>query len=210
MTLDAKAPDPLCLPAFAALYAQARADQVIRAFSRRTNLVLAGTTTAVVGDGPVADALTTALTRIGSRVVRVAADPVVRLRARLAGLETTAQLSTTAGAHYIIATGESHPPLDPALDTALDTAAFAAVLADASPSGTALRSATGTPVRPHVDRAGETARVVSIPSPFPADLDEPPGLAWRIADLYLALSRLVADGGDPRAADLLIAEAVLS
>jgi hypothetical protein len=204
------APDPLALPAFAAAFAQARADQVLRAFSRRTNLVLSGSTTAVVGDGPLADALTAALTRIGARVVRVAADPVAGLRAHLAGLEAVDLAGLThaaATAHYVLATGESHPPLSPA--------DFTGVLADASVSATGLLPAGSDPVRAHVGRAaGSDARVVDVPPPFPpyaADDGTADGLAWRLADLVVALSLLWAEtDGDTTAADIRLAQELLA
>jgi hypothetical protein len=204
---DAAAPDPLALPAFGAVFAQARADQTVRAFSRRTNLVLSGSTTAIVGDGPLSDALASTLTRIGARVLRIAPDPVVRLRAHLAGLEAVDPAGlpyAAANAHYLLATGESHPPLSPA--------DFAGVLADASVAATGLAPLESEPVRAHVSRVPEgEARVVDVPPPFPTQAESADGLAWRLADLVVALTLLTAGAdGDPTAADTRLAEELVA
>ena len=207
ITVDAGGADPLALPGFGAAFAQARADQVVRAFSRRTNLVLAGATTAVVGAGPISDALTAALTRIGSRVVRVSDDPVTRLRAHLAGIgiaDVGALPEATRRAHYVVATGEGHEPVDP---TGVE-----AVLIDASLGGTGIVPTDGPVLRPRVRRAGgRGATLVDAPPPFPDDLDAGDGLAWRLADLVVALALLVAaNGGDLAAADALLAREVIA
>jgi hypothetical protein len=194
IAVDRAAPDAWATPSFAALFAQARADQVLRAVSARTNLVLAGTTADVAGDGPIADALATALTRIGARVVRVSTDPRTQLRAQLAGLGTAAG---PTGVHYFFATGEGHAPLSPGDLTG--------VIVDASPTGTAVtRPAQPGPARPGVDRDGERdAWVVDIPPPFAADASS---AQRRMTDALVTLSLL--SGADDL--DRAFAEAVLS
>jgi len=203
---DNAAAAPLSLPAFAALFAQSRADQVLRAFSGRTNLVLSGSTTVVVGAGILADALTTTLTRIGSRVVRVVDNPVERLRAHIAGLETASLdevTAVTARAHYLLTTGESHTPIDPR--------GLGAVVADASVGAAALRAIGGASVRRHVRRADEgDTRIVEMPAVFP-DHDEASGdLSWRLADLLIALSLSAAETGDLAAADECLAREAIA
>lgn len=187
------APDPWDVRSFAGLFAQARADQVLRALSSRTNLVLSGTTTRVVGDGPIADALAAALTRIGSRVIRASADPRTRLRAELAGLGT----DPAAHAHQTIATGEGHGPVDPGTVTGL--------LVDAAPRpGTGFAAGAGEPARPGVVRAGEReAWIVDVPPPF---ADDPDPSQRRMLDALVTLS-LLSGAGD---LDRAFAEAVLS
>ncbi|RKT33242.1 S-adenosyl-L-homocysteine hydrolase [Microbacterium sp. AG1240] len=206
ISVEADGADPLALPGFGAAFAQARADQVVRAFSRRTNLVLAGATTAVVGAGPIADALAAALTRIGSRVVRVSDDPVTRLRAHLAGIafaDVGALPETTRHAHYVVATGDGHDPIDPHRTEA--------VLIDASLGGTGLAPAGGPVRRPHVRRVGGASTVVDAPPPLPDDLNTIDALAWRLADLLVALGLLVAaNGGDLTAADARLAHEVIA
>jgi len=58
---------------------------------------------------------------------------------------------------------------------------------------------------------GRGATLVDAPPPFPDDLDAGDGLAWRLADLVVALALLVAaNGGDLAAADALLAREVIA
>lgn len=182
------------LPAFAALLASARTQQVLAGVSRRTNLTLAGSTAVVVGDGPLAAALRRALHRIGTHVV-AAAGPRTRVAAVQDGLRTLdpADLADLAaatgellggGRGHLLVTGEGHAPLDPTRLTG--------VLGDASLRATGFRRATrGTPVRPGVVRLG-SSWVVDLPTPLPDTLEGADALSWRVADVVVALLLLVA------------------
>jgi hypothetical protein len=88
---------------------------VLRSFARQTNLLLPSTHVLVVGAGPVADGLATALTRLGSRVEVSSDDPVALVAiahrsAVVARRIMTAQF-ISADVDVVIATGRSHPPL---------------------------------------------------------------------------------------------------
>lgn len=200
--------DPRGIPAFATLFAQARTEQVLRAISARTNLVLAGTRTAVVGDGALAAAIVASLTRIGSRVTVVAADPHARLRSHVTGLTTAAPDAlddVVARLDHVVATGEGHAPLDPAH--------LPAIVADASPDGSGLAPAAGESVRPHVRRvAAGGGWIVGMPQPYPADIDAASALEWHSIDLVVAVAVLttIHDGESRDAVSARLAEVVVS
>lgn len=198
ITADPGAPAPQSLPAFAVLFAHARSEQVVRAIARRTNLVLPAATVLVVGDGPIAEALTTTLTRGGSRIVRAAGEPVARLRAGLAGLRTVPPSAPWPAADHVIATGEGHAPVDPSV--------LRGVLIDASPDGTGLIAAGGRQVRPFVHRTAARTWVVDAPAVFDAGPTASPP-STRIADLLIALSilRVRTNDADARLARLVVA-----
>ncbi len=89
-------------PTISALDTAAWTEVVLRHFARRSNLLVASTPTLVLGDGPVAEHLASALATIGARVER--AD----------------ELRSTRGPHLIpaavavvFATGERHPVVTP-------------------------------------------------------------------------------------------------
>lgn len=175
ISADAAAADPRDLPAFAAIYAHARAEQIVRALARHTNLVLPAATALVIGDGPLADRLASSLAAGGSRVIRGIGDPVARLRAHLAGARTAT--APWPAADLVLATGEGHAPVDPASVTG--------VLIDASAEASGLLSSEGETVRPFVTRVGEGVWVVEAPGVFDAH-------ASHLADAIVALSILHA------------------
>lgn len=204
ITAADSAPDPRELPAFAAIFAHARAEQIVRALARRTNLVLPAASALVIGDGPVADRLAATLTIGGSRVIRGIADPVARLRAHLAGARTVDEPWPVAD--LVLTTGEGHSPVDPASVTG--------VLIDASVDANGLVPSAGDTVRPFVTRVGEGTWVVEAPGVF-----ETLGQSSLLADALVALSILTAraeNGGrfdelsDPALADAHLARLVLA
>lgn len=193
----ADGPDPGAHPAFRALFASARAEQVVRQLSSRTNLALAGTTAVVVGDGPLAERLTRTLTRIGVRVLRATDDPLVRLDAELAGLgHVPVSASGSTGAHYILLTGEGTAPIA--------AATLEGVVVDASADGGALDiGATRDASRPGVRIEGR-ARIVELDPPLPSGVHAGSGLQWRVLDALVALSILTARGEADRLATLAL------
>lgn len=199
---DATAPQSL--PGFAASFAHARSEQIIRALAQRTNLVLPGARVLVVGDGVLAETVAGALSRAGSRIVRASASPIVLLRSRLLGRETR-DLRYRDGrlsADHVIATGEGHPPLDPA--------SIDGVLIDASSDGSGVVPSTGDMARPHVRRTeGSGALVVDAPPVFPADLADAGPIDLHIVDLLVALSLLTRSLTDAEA-DAELARLVLA
>lgn len=176
---DAVAPDPRDLPAFAAIVAHARAEQIVRALARRTNLVLPAASALVIGDGPIADRLAATLDIGGTRVVREIADPVARLRAHLAGARLVTQ--RWPAVDLVLTTGEGHAPVDPASVTG--------VLIDASVDAIGLTPSSGDVVRPFVARVGDATWVVEAPGVF-----ETLGQPSPAADALVALSILTAHG----------------
>lgn len=198
---DADAVDPRSHGAFAALHAHARSEQVVRALARRTNLVLPAASALVIGDGPVAETIATALGRGGTRVVRAVGDPVVRLRAALAGTRHVPAGDPWPAADLVIASGEGHPPLDPA--------ALSGVAIDASPDGSGLRDAGGESVRPGVRQVAGQTWVVDAPGPF-ENGNAASARPTRIADLLVALSILRAGAAGAADADALLAGLVLA
>lgn len=181
---DPAAVDPLASRAFGVLYGHLRAEQVVLAVSARTNLTLAGSTIRVIGDGPLATALTTLLRRVGAAVVRSTDDPLERLAATLDGVrvDSVAAAAADASAHAALLTGVGHDDLS--------VTEVAGLVADASPRPT---DATAWPAsRPHVHTTPK-GWIVDLPSPLPTD-DAPPSHAQRrILDALLAA--LIVDGG---------------
>ena len=183
--------DPLTSPAFGILYARVRSEQVLRAVSARTNLTLAGTTVAVVGDGRVSEALTTSLRVLGASVVRVTDSAVVALAARLDGLRAIG-LNEAADrevpVHLTLLTGEGHG--------ILPISTLAGIVADASPGSTLTAGLSTSPSpRPFVRRAGE-AFVVEMPSPLPEPDAVPCAPQRRLLDALISLLVLTAQGAD--------------
>lgn len=171
---DPAASDPLESRAFGILYAHMRAEQVVLALSARTNLTLAGGTVRVVGDGPVATALTTLLRRLGAGVVRATDDPVERLAARLEGVRVEAVAASGAGSLTLL-TGVGH---DGVTATAAD-----GLVADVSPRPV---DATDLPSpRPHV-RTTANGSLVEMPGPLPPEGEQATAAQLRIADALLA------------------------
>ncbi|MGP3534554.1 hypothetical protein ACTU3I_07150 [Microbacterium sp. RD1] len=188
------------LPSFAAVLAQARGEQIVRALSHRTNLVLPGARAAVVGDGAIAAALARMLRRGGARVLRAAADPGVRLQARLEGIEVLASdPETWPAVDYVVVTGEGTAALDPAT--------VSGVAIDASFDGSGLGAADGEPARQFVTQTGARTWVVATPPPI-ADPRASTDLDRHLADVLVAASALVAT--DPATADARFAELVLA
>ena len=184
---DPAAPDPLASPAFGILYAHVRAEQVVLALSARTNLTLAGGTVRIVGDGPLAAALTTVLRRLGAAVVRATDDPMNALSARLDGVRVEA-VRAAGPAPLTILTGVGHDGVVATEVTGL--------VADASPrpvDATALASP-----RPHV-RTTTNGSLVEMPSPLPSDGQRPTGAQLRLADALVA-SLVAASRADGEAA----------
>lgn len=184
--------DPFKSPAFGILYSRLRADQVLRAVSARTNLTLAGTTVTAVGDGPLADALSTSLRTLGAAVIRATDAPMTALAARLDGFRVQAlgELSSRDfPVHLTLLTGEGHGILP------VDT--LEGLVADASPGGAATAEVCPSPSsRPFVGQAG-AAFLVEMPSPLP-EADVPPSSTqWRLLDALIALLLLNRhDAGD--------------
>ncbi|MFT4306829.1 MAG: hypothetical protein QM604_08060, partial [Microbacterium sp.] len=140
-------PDALSVPSFAAYLGHLRAEQILRALSARTNRTLAASRVRVVGDGPLAEALWTALGRLGAHVTAVSDDPRTALRARLRGLPTLTGATGADEADHVIVTGEGHGPLDPAT--------LRGTVIDASFDGTGLRPVDpARAARPGVHPAG--------------------------------------------------------
>ena len=189
---EERAFDPLASRAFGALYSRLRAEQVARALSARTNLTLAGSTVRVVGDGPLAGALTALLRRLGTGVVRATDDPVERLEATLDGLRVEGVGAPAASVHVTLLTGVGH-------DAA---AAIDGVVADASPRP--VDAADAPSPRPYV-RSTAKGSLVEMPSPLPTDAEAPSSTQLRLLDALLAA--LIVDGG-PDDARGVFAEAV--
>lgn len=172
-------PDPLASRAFGILYAHVRAEQVVLAVSARTNLTLAGSTVRIVGDGPLATALTTVLRRLGAAVVRATDDPVEQLAARLDGVRVEA-VAGSGTAHLTLLTGVGHDGVAPT--------AVAGLVADASPRPV---DATDLPSpRPHV-RTTPNGALVEMPSPLPVEGERPTAAQLHLADALVAA--LIAD-----------------
>jgi hypothetical protein len=209
---DEAAEDPRDSPAFAALFAHARAEQIVRALARRTNLVLPAARALVIGDGPVAEVIASILGRGGSRVVRGITDPVVRLRAHLSG-ERTATAPWPA-ADIVITTGETTHPLSksatgssPALEITIHAPRTAGGTAAATARGPAGGTAEDS-ARPFVTKTGVGSWTVAIPNVF--EIGD--GASDRIADALIALSILRIRTTDARTtdADARLAELVLA
>ncbi|SDO92895.1 hypothetical protein SAMN04487848_2570 [Microbacterium sp. ru370.1] len=191
---DPGAPDPLASRVFGILYSRLRAEQVVRALSARTNLTLAGSTVRVVGDGPLAGALTALLRRLGAGVVRATDDPVERLEAVLDGLRVERTDAPRALVHATLLTGLGHDGL---VATALE-----GLVADASPRP--VDAADAPSPRPHV-RSIAKGSLVEMPSPLPTDTEAPTSAQRRLLDALVAA--LIVDGG-PDDARGVFAEAV--
>ncbi|SIS18476.1 hypothetical protein [Microbacterium sp. RURRCA19A] len=171
---DPAAPDPLASRAFGILYGHLRAEQVVLALSARTNLTLAGGTVRIVGDGPLAAALTTVLRRLGAAVVRATDDPTERLAARLDGVRVEAVAAVGAAPLTVLA-GVGHDGV-----TAFDVRGL---VADASPRPV---DATDLPSpRPHV-RTTPNGSLVEIPPPLPVEGQPPTAAQLRLADALVA------------------------
>lgn len=200
---DPDAVDPRSLPGFAALHAHARAEQVVRALARRTNLVLPAASALVIGDGPLAAAIASTLAHGGTRVIRAVSDPIARLRAHLTGVRTVATGTAFPETDLVFVSAEGHPPLTPTV--------LSGVVIDASTdrSGiddTGIDGAAGDDVRPGVRRLAARTWVVESPGPFePANAAS--ARSTRIADLLIALSILQARTTD---ADAHLARSVLA
>lgn len=186
--------DPFASGAFGILYSRLRAEQVLRAVSARTNLTLAGTTVAVVGDGLLSEALATSLRTLGAAVIRATDAPVTALAARLDGFRVQPLKELSARdtpVHLTVLTGEGHGILP------VDT--LEGLVADASPDGAATAGIGTSPSsRPFVGRAG-AASLVEMPAPLPEADATPSGTQWRILDALIAL--LVLDRHDAGADD---------
>lgn len=174
--------DPFASPAFGILSSRLRAEQVLRAVSARTNLTLAGTTVAVVGDGLLAEALATSLRTLGAAVIRATDAPLTTLAARLDGyrVQPLQELSSRdTPVHLTVLTGEGHGPLP--------VDALAGLVADASPGGAPTAGLRTSPSsRPFVGEVGR-ASLVEMPSPLP-EADVPTSSAqWRLLDALIAL-----------------------
>jgi hypothetical protein len=198
---DAAEIDPRSLPAFAALHAHARSEQVVRALARRTNLVLPAASALVIGDGPVAATIATTLGRGGTRVVRAVGDPVVRLRAELAGIRNVPSGAPWPAADLVIVSGEGHPPLAPT--------ALSGVVIDASSDASGVQDAAGENVRPGVRHVHAQTWAVESPGPY-ENGNAASAHPTRIADLLIALSILRASTAGAADADTLLAGLVLA
>ncbi|MGB4776883.1 hypothetical protein [Microbacterium sp.] len=204
------------LPTFAEVFAHTRAEQVLRAFAQRTNLVLSGVRTTVVGAGPLASALVAMLTRVGSRVTLATDDDAAAVRFALHGHDVV-PVDAVAGiaAETTFVTGEGDGVVADDLT---------GVLADAgtSPGSLVVAPGEGIESRAFVGRPDLRSRrwIVELPPPFGEDFTASSGTAtrpgnaveWYLADLVVAASlatvRAAAVGADAAAADALFAKAV--
>lgn len=97
---------------------------VLRSFARDTNLLLPSTRVLLVGVGPVADGLATALTRLGGRVEVASDDPVelvaIAHRSAVVGRHVVTREFISADVDVVMTTGQSHPPLTPDAVAAAD------------------------------------------------------------------------------------------
>lgn len=104
-------------PVLAAFEARAWAGLVLSSFARETNLLLPSTEFLVVGIGRMADALTAALTRFGSRVRLTADEPVelwdIAVRHSAPSQRINEKVFITGDIDVVLATGLGHPPLTP-------------------------------------------------------------------------------------------------
>jgi hypothetical protein len=174
------------LRAFTATLAQARCEQIVRALSRDTNLVLPGASVLVIGGGPLAATFIRVLDRLGSRVTVGASDPAARLQSQLLGLATVYPAAVKGwNSDFIIFTGEDHARVRP------DD--FNGTLVDASMDGGVLGNPRAFKVTTTRLRAvGNNSWILDAPSPVPSDLTPAGELEWHIVDLIVALALLFA------------------
>ncbi|MFT4050705.1 MAG: hypothetical protein QM677_00470 [Microbacterium sp.] len=175
-------------PALAAAYAHARAEQVVRALSARTNLVLPGARVVVVGAGPVGSAIAAVLGHLGSRVTVATDDDTAAVRLQLSGARVVRPREVEA-ADLLIATGEGHAPLD--------ATELTGVLADAATTPGALVVPAGAlpEARAHVRTLGDRTWIVDLPRPIGKEgaesgegAEAATALEAHIADLVVAAS----------------------
>lgn len=172
-------------PAFAAAYAHARAEQVLRALSAATNLTFAGARAVVAGAGPVAAAVAGTLTQMGCRVVVATGDDVAAVRFGVAGHEVVLPAAVAdLAVDWVLVTGEGDR---------LDAARLSGVIADAGtvPGHLVLPPGRGEPTRAGVRRIGPHRWVVTLPEPLSGDT----ALDAHIADLVVAASLAEAVAG---------------
>jgi hypothetical protein len=104
-------------PVLAGYVTRVWTELVLRSFARETNLLLPSTPVLVVGAGPVADGLATALTRLGARVEVASDDPVelvaIAHRFAVVGRHIVTDEFISADVDVVITTGRSHPRLTP-------------------------------------------------------------------------------------------------
>ncbi|MFT4211390.1 MAG: hypothetical protein QM626_05905, partial [Microbacterium sp.] len=132
----------------------------------------------------LAEALWTALGRLGARVTAVTDDPRAGLRATLHGLPVRSRATEAGETDHVILTGEGHDPVDPAVlhGTAID----------ASFGGTGLTPVdAASATRPGVRAAG-TAWVVAVPALHAGGS----ALARAAVDAAATLDRLAAESVD--------------
>ncbi|NUS92710.1 MAG: hypothetical protein HOQ36_09900 [Nocardia sp.] len=182
-------------PVVAGFEARARAELVLRALARETNLLLPSTRFLLLGTGPVADALAGSLTRLGARLEIVAHDPAgLADFAHRYGVPVAATSERVpAEIDVVIATGRDHPPFTP---DAVAAAARPLVVIDAAPPdhpGIVLPAgeSRGT-VRNLTEFAGPRAVFVAPPPP-------PDALDRATADLRAVYAVLLVTVGPDRA-----------
>ncbi|MGG7465838.1 hypothetical protein [Plantibacter sp. YIM 135347] len=182
----------------AAAESSAWAEVALRHFARRTNLLLASTETLVVGDGPVAEHLQSALAVIGARSTKVDRIPG-------AGVGESGAV--------VFATREGHEVIGPDSIGADSTGAGAThplVIVDAARVGSAVdRTAFATgdriPAREGIEGFQHGREVFLLDRPDQAD----PALANTTADLTtaLALASLSSWAAGQRDVDTAFADA---
>jgi hypothetical protein len=166
----------------AAAESSAWAEVALRHFARRTNLLLASTETLVVGDGPVAERLQSALAVIGARSTRVDRIPGAGVG------ESGAVVFATREGHEVIGPDSIGADSIGADSTSAD-ATHPLVIVDAARVGSAVdRTAFATgdriPAREGIEGFQHSREVFLLDQPDQAD----PALASTTADLTTALA----------------------
>ncbi|MGW1738296.1 hypothetical protein ACWCPQ_05745 [Nocardia sp. NPDC001965] len=184
-------------PVVAGFEARARAELVLRALARETNLLLPSTRFLLLGTGPVADPLASSLTRLGARLEIAAHDPagLVDLAHRygVPVRSTATPERVPADFDVVITTGHDHPPFTP---DAVAAAARPLVVIDAAPPdhpGVVLPAGESRGTVRNLTEFGGPRAVFAVPPPPPDALDR------ATADLRAVYAVLLATVGPGRA-----------
>jgi S-adenosyl-L-homocysteine hydrolase-like protein len=195
-------------PVFAGYVTRVWTELVLRSFARETNLLLPSTHVLLVGGGPVADGLATALTRLGSRVGVASDDPVklvaIAHRSAVVGRHIVTAQFISADVDVVITTGQSHPPLTPDAVAAADRPLIA-VNATPPPDGDAgALHADGTiGTARNLTQFSGSRPIFVVPRVSPAELDH------AVADVRSTFADLLATVG-PDDVETELAKVLLS